>query len=77
MNLFAVEFEAYVEDGKILIPEQYQKNFGNARHIKVILLKPLEETSDVSDVSNDILQELMNNPLEIDNFVPLTRDELY
>lgn len=77
MNLFAVEFEAYVEDGKILIQEQYQKNFGNARHIKVILLKPLEETSDVSDVSNDILQELMNNPLEIDNFVPLTRDELY
>ena len=69
----AIEFETRIENGAILIPAQYQTAFGDRLQVKVILLKP--EPS--PDEEEDLIAELLAHPLEIDNFVPTTRDELY
>jgi hypothetical protein len=36
----AIEFETRIENGRIVIPEQYQQTFGDGLQVKVIVLKP-------------------------------------
>jgi hypothetical protein len=67
----AIEFETRIENGAILIPAQYQTAFGDRLQVKVILLRPELSPED------DLIAELLAHPLEIDNFLPTTRDELY
>lgn len=69
----AVEFETRIENGAIAIPPQYHQTFGNSVQVKVILLISEPPVSE----DNDIIAELLNHPLNIDNFVPKTREEFY
>ena len=69
----AIEFETRIENGRIVIPEQYQQTFGDSLQVKVIVLKP----EPVGEPQDDIIAELLEHPLQIDNFMPQTRDELY
>ena len=56
----ACEFK--IKNGLIQIPEKYTQKIGN--NVKVIIL------SDPKDRQNDIIDELLNNPVEINNFIP-------
>jgi hypothetical protein len=69
----AVEFETRIENGAIAIPPQYRQTFGNSVQVKVILLMPEPLASE----DGDIIAELLDHPLNIDNFVPQTREEFY
>ena len=68
----AVEFEARIENGAISIPPQYQQTFGNSAQVKVILLMP-----EPSNLEEDMIANLLEHPLEIDDFMPKTREDLY
>jgi len=65
----AIEFQAKVKDGNITIPEQYRDSIkGNVR---VILL------AEDSTENPDMIEYLLANPLNVRDFKPLTREEIY
>ena len=65
----AVEFDAKIKNGKIEIPPNYQNKLGE--NVKVILLA--EEKED----SIDMIDYLTKHPINVNNFKPLSRDEIY
>ncbi|PSN12732.1 hypothetical protein C7293_18940 [filamentous cyanobacterium CCT1] len=69
----AVEFETKIENGAIAIPPQYQQTFSNSAQVKVILLIP--EPSLLEE--EDMIANLLEHPLDIENFIPKTREDLY
>lgn len=68
----AIEFQASIKDGVIEIPDQYRQEFEQQKNVKVILIKQVENTQ----VTNFLLN-LLKNPIFIEGFTPLTRDEIY
>ena len=67
--MYAVEFQAKVKNGAIEIPQEYRARF--KERVRVILLA--EEESMAVNFIDDLLQ----NPVHIPGFKPLTRDEIY
>jgi hypothetical protein len=74
-----VEFQAQVKDGVILIPDQYKSSFNPAKDVQVILIQKSGSLieSESSGRDGNFLQELLANPVTVENFVPLTRDQIY
>ncbi len=66
--MYAIEFEAKVKDGKIEIPAEYRDKF---THVKVIVLTKTTEEPD------NLIEQLLESPLQIPGFQPLSRDEIY
>lgn len=65
----AIEFQTKVKNGSISIPERYRNRIkGNVR---VILL------TDEDSENFDMVEYLLANPLDIEGFKPLTREEIY
>ena len=69
----AIEFETRIENGAIIIPPQYQQTFSEGVQVKVIVLK---QASPIAE-EDDIIAELLNHPLEVDHFMPQSRNEFY
>ena len=69
--MFAVEFQANIQNGFIEIPEEYKHQFQQGKSIKVILLK------DEKEPNRDMIAHLLDNPIQVDEFTPLKRDEIY
>ena len=66
----SIEFKATVNNGMIEIPEEYRDRLqGNVR---VIVVAEEKQTP----VAN-LIQELIEQPLQIPDFRPLTRDDIY
>ena len=65
----AIEFRTKVKDGSIAIPEEYKDKLKGI--VRVILLE--EESTD----NFDMIEHLLANPLSIEGFKPLTREEIY
>jgi len=68
--MYAIEFETFIEDNLVKLPRAYVELL--AGKVKVIVLKeePVEETSTLID-------ELLAHPLELPNFIPFSREEIY
>jgi hypothetical protein len=66
--MYAIEFRAQVKNGMIEIPQQYREKL---RDVRVIVLA--EEQSE----SNDMIAQLLASPRQVENFVPLSREEIY
>ena len=66
-----VTFTANIENGKIIIPEMYQQELSNGNTVEVTIVKKkkIAETK--------LLGKLIKNPIQVKNFKPLTRDEIY
>ncbi|MCP4695801.1 MAG: hypothetical protein GY862_02970 [Gammaproteobacteria bacterium] len=74
--MYAVEFETMPENGIIKIPESYQSHL--AGQVKVIILKEEKpEAAKQSDAGKTYLDELIDSPLEVKGFKPLSREEIY
>ncbi len=65
----AIEFKTTIKNGMIQIPRKYSRKLGNS--VKVIIL------SDLPAKKNDIVDELMENPVKIDSFTPLSREDIH
>ena len=65
----AIEFRARVKDGKIEIPKRYKNKIPERVHVIVF--------GQTSGIHRDMIDELLENPLKIDDFSPLTREEIY
>ena len=69
--MLAIEFKATIKNGFIKIPDEYQQEFERQKSVKVILMK--EETLP----TQKLIGQLLSTALEIDNFFPLKREEIY
>jgi hypothetical protein len=67
--MYAVKFRTKVKNGTIEIPEVYRDRF--KERVRVVLL--VEEES----VTANLIDELLQHPLKVTDFKPLTREEIY
>jgi hypothetical protein len=67
--MYAVEFQAKIKEGTIEIPEIYRNRF--KERVRVILLA--EEAS----TTETFIDQLLQHPLKVSGFTPLTREEMY
>ena len=68
--LGAVEFQAKIQNGLIQIPNEYKQELSEGDDIKVIVLVKKK-----SSRKRDIIDELTENPLQVDGV--LSREEIY
>ena len=66
-----IKFTAKVNQGNIEIPQQYQEAIQEVETIEIIINRQTVSSN------QGIIQRLLNNPIKIQNFVPLTRDEVH
>lgn len=65
-----ITFTASIQDGVIEIPEEHKKELGNGDSVKVTVVKKKTPMT-------GIIEELINNPIKVKDFTPLTRDEAH
>jgi hypothetical protein len=68
--MYAIEFHAKIKNGVIEIPQEYRDRFTD--DVKVILLAEEKRAR-----RSDLMAELMEHPLEIPDFKPLSRKEAH
>ena len=66
-----ITFTATIQDGMIKIPDEYQQDLNNAEYVEVTII------SKKKTAKTGIIAELIENPIEVKDFKPLTRDEIY
>lgn len=71
--MYAVEFQARLENGMIPIPQEYQAQLPAQVRV-IILAEPF--TLHLKD-RNDIIARLLKSPRMVNNFTPMTREEIY
>ncbi|RUT00851.1 hypothetical protein DSM106972_072600 [Dulcicalothrix desertica PCC 7102] len=71
--MLTVEFQAKVENGIILIPEEYKKELTNANFVKVTVNKQSEKKA--KEV--DIMDELAQNPIEVPGVRSISREQMH
>lgn len=67
--MYAIEFQTKVENGHIEIPTEFQGQLTG--FVRVIVL------SEEQRAKTNLLDQLLANPIKLENFVPLTREEIY
>ena len=68
--MYAVEFQAKIKDGNIEVPDEFKERFQN--EVRVILLANEKRTQ-----GDNLIDQLLANPLYIAGFHPLQRDAIY
>ncbi|MBG1268072.1 hypothetical protein [Nostoc sp. WHI] len=68
--LNAIEFQAKIQNGLIQIPDEYKQELGEGDDIKVIVL-----VNKKSPKKRDIIDELTENPIQVDSI--FNREEIY
>ncbi|MEZ4528501.1 MAG: hypothetical protein R2941_21515 [Desulfobacterales bacterium] len=68
--MYAVEFKTKIKDGIIIIPKKYRKILKT--NVKVIVLTEEKEIK-----KTDIIENLLDSPLKICDFKPMSRDDIY
>ena len=68
--MLSVAFQTKVADGVIRIPAEYRRDFQN--RVTVILLRDEPLASE-----DDIISELLEHPVSIAAFHPMSREEIY
>lgn len=66
-----IKFKAQVNQGKIEIPEIYQDNLQMVEMVEIIIPDSLRNSG------SGIICRLLEHPIEIQDFVPLSREEIY
>ena len=68
--MYAFEFQAKPENGRIEIPAEYQDKIAGT--VRVIVL-----SAEKSVGAADMIDRLLEHPVEVENFAPLAREEIY
>lgn len=68
-----LEFQAVVDNGNIIIPEEYKQELTSVIAVKIVLLKqPQKETK-----QPDIMDELAKNPVSVPGIRSMSREEMH
>lgn len=71
----AIEFDATVQEGSIPLPNSADLPTGQT--VKVVVMYDLADTSDQPWPRDGAVARLARNPLVIEGFTPLSRDEAH
>ncbi len=71
--MFTVEFQAKVEDGVIVVPEEYKHELAEVSTVKVVVLKQLKKQT----LQFDIMDELAQKPVPVPGTRFITREEMH
>jgi len=72
--MYTIEFQTKIEDGTIRVPKRYRRRLHEQvsdKPVRVIIYLPGQQPA------AEFIDRLLANPLRIDDFVPLRRDEIY
>jgi len=69
--MLAFEFKATIKNGFIKISNEYQQQFEREKSVKVILMKSGNAPT------QDLIGQLLSTQLEVENFSPLKREDIY
>lgn len=91
--MYAVEFETQITNGHIVVPEAFRNQlFGSVRVLVLVengFVSPLHEgeafvetnenmrTDEARRPGESLLAYRLRNPYQVNNFQPLTREEIY
>ena len=67
--MFAIEFQTKVQNGQIEIPAEFKDRLIGCVHVIVLAEEQRAKAT--------LLDQLLANPIKLENFVPLTREEIY
>ena len=67
--MYAIEFQTRIEEGMIQIPLQYRDKLKQV--VRVIIL------SNVQEKTVNLIDQLLESPLKVEGFQPLSREEIY
>jgi len=67
--MYAIEFQTRIEEGVIQIPLQYRDKLKQV--VRVIIL------SNVQEKTVNLIDQLLESPLKVEGFQPLSREEIY
>ena len=67
--MYAIEFQARIDNGSIAVPEEYRDRLKGLVRVRVVHEEEL--------TGSNMVDELLTHPLTIQDFRPLTRDEIY
>ena len=71
--MVTVEFQAKVENGVIVVPQEYQQELAKASTVKIIVSKqPKNKT-----MQFDIMDELAQNPITVPGIRSMTREQMH
>lgn len=68
--MHVIEFQAKPENGRIKIPAEHKDKITGS--VRVIVVSQEESIGAV-----DMIDRLLEQPIEIENFTPLAREEVY
>lgn len=76
--MYAIEFQAEIKNGHIDVPEEIQPQISGPVRV-LLLMEPdaLQKTEKSDESVENYIQHLMENPISIPDFTPLTREEIY
>ncbi len=66
----AIEFKTRIKNGMIRIPHKFE--YGTGTLVKVIIMSEKN-----TNKPTDIIDKLLADPIQIENFTPLSRNEIY
>ncbi len=64
-----IEFKTKIRDGIIMVPKKYRNRV--SKKVKVLIMSESTRNHD------DIIDKLLASPIEVDDFVPFVRNEIY
>jgi DNA-binding transcriptional regulator/RsmH inhibitor MraZ len=67
--MFTIEFQAKIDNGAIEVPERFRDRLKGS--VRVIVFGEVESST------GSMIDELLARPLQIPDFRPLTRNEIY
>ncbi|HEY0739144.1 MAG TPA: hypothetical protein VGD69_29760 [Herpetosiphonaceae bacterium] len=67
--MIAFEFQTSIKDGVIEVPAEYRDQLPGT--VRIIILAPTTQQP------SGIISQLLANPVQDEQFTPLTRDEIY
>ena len=66
-----ISFKAPIKNGTIEIPDEYKQALTDTDQVEVTILTPRKTAK------TGFIAELIDNPIEVVDFTPLTRDEAH
>lgn len=69
----SVEFQAKVENGNIVIPEEYRQELSEVATVKIVISKQFKQQT----LPSDIMDELAQNPVSISGIRMTSREEMH
>ena len=64
-----IEFKAKIRNGMIMVPNKHRNKVGNT--VKVLIM------SDTANSYDDMIDKLLANPVNANDFVPFSRNEIH